>query len=214
MPRLLLVEDHTLFRAGIRILLERSAGGHTIVGEAGDGQAAARLARELQPDIVLMDLTMPLMNGMESTRLILRECPNTRVIVLSMHADPAFVAASLDAGAIGYALKDAAFAEIEAAIRAALAGQKYLSPAVHKLRASGEPADTGPAAPALKKLSPRERQILQLIAEAFTSQEIAASLELSVRTVETYRQRMMDKLDIHSASALTAFAIRHGICSA
>jgi len=130
MAKLLLVEDHTLFRAGIRALVEKSAGGHRIVGEAGDGLEALRLATELQPEIVLMDITMPRLNGIETCRQLAKAAPDARVVVLSMHADPAFVQASLDAGAWGYVLKDAAFGELEAAIRSAI----ELKPERHEFR--------------------------------------------------------------------------------
>jgi DNA-binding NarL/FixJ family response regulator len=216
MASLLLVEDHTMFRAGIRALVERSNGGHTIVGEAGDGIAAARLARELIPDLLLMDVSMPRLNGIETARLISKEMPDVGIVMLSMHADPAYVFAALEAGARAYVLKEAAFGELEAAIRSVLNGQKYLSTAVRATVASatrtGKPP-VGPTSLTLASLSPRERQVLQLIAEACSSGEIAQSLGLKQRTVETYRQSIMDKLDLHSAAALTAFAIKHGVSS-
>jgi len=212
MASLLLVEDHTLFRAGIRALVERSASGHRIVGEAADGLTATRLARQLLPDITLMDVTMPTLNGIEAAGLLSRECPHTRVVILSMHADPAYIYAALDAGAFAYVLKDAAFGELETAIRTVLAGQKYLSQGVRHLLHHGHP-QSGRASPLLAALSMRERQVLQLVGEAHSSAEIAAELGLSVRTIETYRQNLMDKLDLHSAAALTAFAIQSGVAS-
>jgi DNA-binding NarL/FixJ family response regulator len=213
MAKLLLVEDHTMFRAGIRALVERSTSGHVIVGEASDGLAAARLAQEFSPEVVLMDISMPKLNGIETTRLLARECPATRVVMLSMHADPAFVFAALDAGASAYLLKDAAFSELEAAIRAAMTGQKYLCTGLRTAVRPSEKPEAGPGSGPLTKLSPRERQVLQLIGEAYTSAEIAEHLGLRRRTVETYRQALMNKLELHSAAALTAFAIKHGICS-
>ena len=212
MARLILVEDHALVRAGIRALLERSQGDHKIVGEAGDGNAAVRLARDLRPDVVLLDVTMPELNGIETARLISDASPRSRCIMLSMHSDPGFVRAAIDAGAFGYVLKESAFQELEAAIRAAVAGEKYFSPGVLAELKNNAWRDSGPASTALEGLSRRERQILQLIAEAFSSPEIAKKLQLRVRTVETYRQNMMNKLGLHSVAALTAFAIRHGLC--
>ena len=213
MANLLLVEDHALFRAGIRALVERSTSGHRIVGEAADGLAAVRLAKELSPDVAILDISMPRLNGIETARLLARECPAVRLVMLSMHADPAYVHAALDAGASAYLLKDAAFVEFEAAIRSAVAGQKYLSIGIRPLvRLEGRPA-TGPGSGTLTSLAPRERQILQLIAEAYSSAEIAGQLGLQPRTVETYRQNMMDKLKLHSVAALTAFAIKHGVAS-
>jgi len=212
MARLILVEDHALVRAGIRALLERSQGDHKIVGEAGDGNAAVRLAKEMRPDVVLLDVTMPELNGIETARLISDASPRSRCIMLSMHADPGYVRAAIDAGAFGYVLKESVFQELEAAIRAAVAGEKYFSPKVLAELKNNAWPDAGPASSALEGLSRRERQILQLIAEAFSSPEIAKKLQLRVRTVETYRQNMMNKLGLHSVAALTAFAIRHGLC--
>jgi len=212
MASLLLVEDHTLFRAGIRALIERAAG-HHIIGEAPDGHTAARLAKELQPEIVMMDVSMPRLNGIEAARLITKENPGVRIIMLSMHADSGYVQAAFDAGAWAYVLKDAAFAELEAAIRSVVAGNKYLSQGIRATLTPDGRSQTGPSAPDLSRISSRERQILQLIGEANSSAEIAEALGLSVRTVETYRQNMMNKLNLHSAAALTAFAIKHGVCS-
>jgi two-component system, NarL family, response regulator NreC len=212
MARLLLVEDHTLVRAGVRALLEASQNAHQIVGEAANGFEAARLARNVRPDLAIVDVTMPEINGIETTRLILEACPATRAIMLSMHPDSAFVHAALEAGATGYVLKDAAFGDLEAAIRAALSGQKYLSPGIRASLKAGDALERGPASLAVNVLSRRERQILQMIGEAFSSKEIAEKLGLRVRTVETYRQNMMNKLQLHSVAALTSFAIRHGLC--
>jgi len=213
MASLLLVEDHTLFRAGVRALIERSGSGHLVVGEAAEGHTAARLAKELAPDVVMLDLSMPRLNGIEAARLITKENPHVRVIMLSMHSDPGYINAAFDAGASAYVLKDAAFSELEAAIRSVLAGNKYLSQGVRATTALNGRAHPGPSGPDLGKLSSRERQVLQLIGEANSSAEIATTLALSVRTVETYRQNMMNKLDLHSAAALTSFAIKHGVCS-
>lgn len=212
MANLLLVEDHTMVRAGIRALLERSQNGHQIVAEADNGHMAVRFARTLRPEVALVDVSMPEINGIETTRLILEASPGTRAIMLSMHPDSAYVHAALNAGASGYVLKEAAFGELEAAIRAALAGERYLSPRIRETLKSSGATEWGPASAEVNMLSRRERQILQMIGEAFSSKEIADKLGLSTRTVETYRQNMMDKLGLHSVASLTAFAIRHGIC--
>ena len=195
-------------------LLESSNNGHRIVGEAAnDAQPRRGSPNTMQPDLAIVDVSMPEINGIETTRLILEASPCIRVLMLSMHPDSAFVHAALEAGAKGYVLKDAAFGELEAAIRSVLSGRhKYLSPGIREGLKTSDASARGPASAAVNVLSRRERQVLQMIGEAFSSREIAEKLGLRVRTVETYRQNMMNKLHLHSVAALTGFAIRHGLC--
>lgn len=214
MPRVLLADDHTLVRTGIRALLE-AAGNLEVVGEASDGRAAVELVRTLNPDLAIIDVAMPNMNGIEAVRQICADHPHTRVIMLSMHSDQQYIYEALRCGAAGYVLKDAAFTELVSAIQTVLEGKTYLSPPLadsvmtdYVRRAQGKTAITE-----LDKLSSREREVLQLIGEGNSSAEIAKVLFISVRTVETHRQHIMEKLNIHSIAELTKFAIRHGICS-
>ena len=211
---ILLVEDHTLVRSGIRSLLDQSSA-LRVVGETGDGREALRLCRELTPDIVLADVEMPDLNGIETTRQILAQNDKTKVIMLSMHGDRQYVLESLRAGASGYVLKDAAVAELLRAIEWVASGRRYLSPPLADLvmddyvqRAAGKNMASD-----LDKVSAREREILQLVAEGNSSAAIAAQLHISVRTVDTHRFSVMNKLNIHSIAGLTKFAILHGITS-
>ncbi len=215
--RVLLADDHTLVRAGLRLLLEREAGVQ-IVGEASDGHEALQLSKTSQPDIILMDLSMPRLNGLEATARVTRACPQTRVIILSMYDTPDYVVQALRAGAAGYLLKDAATAELELAIRAVARGEMYLSTAVSKpvitdylrhLESGSKDADrdTRPAT----LLTPRQREILQLIAEGRATKEIATLLQLSPNTVETHRRRLMARLGVHDVAGLVRAAIRLGV---
>jgi two-component system response regulator NreC len=213
-PSVLLVEDHALVRSGIRALLEGSSE-VTVVGEAGDGRLALEMCGQLHPDIVLTDVEMRELNGIETTRQIRSAHPDTRVIMLSMYGDPQYVFESLRAGALGYVLKDAAFAELLTAIRTVVAGRRYLSPPLADLvmddyvrRANGKESASD-----LDKVSAREREILQLVAEGHSSGQVAAMLHISIRTVDTHRFNLMQKLDIHSIAGLTKFAINHGLTS-
>lgn len=208
--RILLAEDHTLVRAGIRSLLDR-IGGMEVVAEASDGQEAVRLARKHQPQLVVMDIAMAGLNGLEATRRIRSETPDAKILILSMHANEQYVQQALQAGASGYLLKDAATEELELAIQAALKGQTYLSPRISRRlvedylsRGEGNPAD---------QLTPRQREILQLIAEGRSTRAIAERLHVSVKTVETHRAQLMDRLDIHDVPGLVRFAIRTGVIS-
>jgi DNA-binding NarL/FixJ family response regulator len=212
--RVLLVEDHTLVRAGTRALLA-SAKEIEVVGEAANGRQAVDLCASLKPDVVLMDVAMPDLNGIEAARQILQLQPDVKIVMLSMHATRQYIFESLKAGVRGYVLKDSAFAELLNAIRSVVAGRTHLSPQlsdvvmqdyIHRAQGSG-PADE------LAKLSGREREILQLIAEGKSSGEIAEDLKISVRTVDTHRHNLMEKLHIHSIAGLTRFAIRTGLCS-
>lgn len=208
----MLADDHDLFRAGVRSLLE-DFDGIEVVAEAGDGREALRLIAEQRPDVVLMDLMMPGLNGLEATARIAKEYRGVRVLVLSMNAAEEFVLPALRAGASGYLLKNVRPAELEQAIRAVARGETYVSSAVEghlieDLRRRGpEEADS------LARLSPRQREVLQLIAEGNSSKEIASRLGVSVKTVETYRAQMMEALDIHDIASLTRYAIRKGLIS-
>jgi DNA-binding NarL/FixJ family response regulator len=210
--RVLLADDHTLVRAGIRTLLE-GLGGVSVVAETGDGREAVELCERLQPDVVLLDVTMPGLNGLETAPRIARVSPATRILVLSMHASEGYVAQALRSGVHGYLLKDAAVTELAVALRAILRGDSYLSPAISRpvveafLRGPGRPASP------LTLLTARQREILQLVAEGRSTKEIAADLGLSVKTVETHRAQLMERLDIRDLPGLVRLAIREGLVS-
>lgn len=208
--RILLAEDHTLVRAGIRSLLE-SLDGIEVVAEASDGREALRLAQAHNPDILLMDITMKELNGLEAAARLARERSATRVIILSMHADQAYVHQALQAGAAGYLLKGSDLAELELAIKAVSRGDTYLSPAVSKNLVGDLLGGKKPGANPLDGLTPRQREILQLIAEGRTTKEIAVRLDLSIKTIETHRGQLMDRLDIHDVPGLVKLAIRAGL---
>ncbi len=211
MLKLLLADDHTMFRDGLQNLFEQQPG-MQVVGQAQDGVVAAKLAFELKPDVVLMDLTMPVLNGIEATRRIREESPTVRVLILSMHADLRFVTESLRAGAAGYLLKDSGFKQLVQAIRQAMMGQLVLSEKISDVLARDYVRVIGrDGASAFVVLSAREREVLQLIAEGRSTREVAAELNVSIKTIETHRRQIMEKLDIHSIAELTKYAIREGI---
>lgn len=212
-PRIVLADDHALVRAGLRKLLE-SMPDIEVVGEAEDGRAALVLVESRRPDLVLMDIAMPGLNGIEAAARLSREHPEVRALILSMHQHEDYVRQALRAGAAGYLLKEAAPVELELAIQAVLRGEIYLSPAVSKgpvsdyvrrLRDEDTPDGT---------LTPRQREILQLIAEGHTSKEIARRLSISVKTVETHRTQLMKQLDLHDIAGLVRYALRVGLISA
>lgn len=212
MPRVMLVEDHTLVRSGIRLLLERSPG-ITIVGEADDGRQAIDLAKSLTPDIAIVDVGMPNLNGLQAARAIRAESPRTLVLMLSMHSEIEYVREAIRAGASGYVLKNAASAELGAAVHAILIGQTYISEKLLKaLKKAHVDVRSGASPSELALLTPREKEILQLVAEGNSGPEIASTLDISERTVESHRQNIMIKLDIHTIAGLTRFAIRNGLC--
>ncbi|HEX4646999.1 MAG TPA: response regulator transcription factor [Verrucomicrobiae bacterium] len=208
--RILLADDHTLMRAGIRSLLEKIPGVE-VVGEAADGREALALVRAQLPNLVLMDIAMSGLNGLEATARVVKEFPQVRVIILSMHANEEYVVQTLRTGASGYLLKDAATAELELAILAVARGDTYLSPAISKRviddylgRVIGEKTP-------LDQLTPRQREILQLIAEGKSTKEIAFLLNVSIKTVETHRLQLMDRLGIHDIPGLVRHAMRLGL---
>jgi DNA-binding NarL/FixJ family response regulator len=215
--RVILADDHALVRAGFHALLA-SLEGIVVVAEAADGRQALQLVEANRPDVVLMDISMPELNGLDAVEKITRDFPQVRVIILSMHANEEYVLQALRAGAAGYLLKDAGIAELELAVRAVGRGETYLSPPVSRsviddyLRRLSSPAEAGGLPPGPEaKLTPRQREVLQLIAEGRTTQEIAKRLNLGVKTVETHRAQLMERLDIHEVAGLVRYAIRIGL---
>lgn len=215
--RVLLADDHALFRAGIRMLLEHISGVE-VVGEAADGREAVRLIKQVQPDVVLMDITMSGLNGLEATAQVAQECPQVRVIILSMHLNEQYVMQAVRAGAAGYLLKDAAATELEQAVKAVACGNTYVDQAAAKhlltdyrrrlgQRTESDQREPNPA----DVLTSRQREILQLVAEGRTTKEIAALLHRSEKTVEGHRARLMQQLDIHDVAGLVRYAIRVGL---
>ena len=213
---ILIADDHQILRDGLRALLSKDAD-FVIVGEASNGQEALRLALELEPDVAVLDRSMPILNGIDVARQIVKESPATRVIVLSANLDEMSVTAALQAGARGLVPKGSAYEELVTAIRAVVAGKQYLSPEisanvmsrVDHSEGSGERANG-----AYDALTPAERQVLQLIAEGFATKQIAVQLSRSVKTVETHRRNLMEKLQIDSVAGLTRYAVRQGLTTA
>ena len=208
--RVLLADDHSLFRAGIQALLIQ-IDGVEVIGEADTGRKALDLVRSHTPDVVLMDIAMPEMNGLETASRVTKEFPSVRVIMLSMHAGEEYVMQALRAGASGYLLKDAATSELELAVRAVARGETYLTPTISKrviddylMRTTGTSSSTD-------QLTKRQREILQLIAKGYTSKEMAQMLNLSPKTIETHRTQLMKQLDIHDVAGLVRYAIRVGL---
>jgi DNA-binding NarL/FixJ family response regulator len=207
---ILLADDHTLVRAGIRALVENFPA-VTVVAEATDGREAVRLAKEHSPDLVLMDIAMPGLNGLEATSRISKESPKVRVIILSMYANEEYVREAIRAGAAGYLVKRSAAAELEHAITSVARGEKYFSPLV-STSTTGETDRRGGADRSwVERLTPRQREILQLIAERNTTKEIAGILNISIKTVETHRSQLMERLEIFDVPGLVRFAIRVGL---
>lgn len=205
--RILLADDHSVVRQGFRLILDNQTD-MEVVGEAANGREAIAAAEELHPDIVVMDVTMPELNGIEATRRISEVSPRTRVLALSMHKDSVYVREILRAGAKGYLLKDAAGNDLLEAVRAVARGEGYLSPAVSEAVLSDYRKHvTNP----IDLLTSREREVLQMIAEGKTNKEIANTLNLSVYTVEAHRGRIMEKLNLHSTGELVRFALRNGL---
>lgn len=211
--KIILVDDHKIMREGLRNLLEREED-IQIVAEANDGRTAVKLARDLLPDLVVMDTSMPDLNGIEATRQIINENPGTKIIALSMHSDRHFVVEMLKAGASGYMLKDCAFDELVNAIKSVINDETYLSPKIAgivlKEYMQGVSKDKSTV---FSDLSNREREVLQLIAEGNSTKDIAFHLNVSVKTVETHRQQIMRKLKINNIAGLTKYAIKEGLTS-
>ena len=210
--RLLLAEDHTLMRAGIRALLE-SLPGIEVVGEASTGPEAIALTEQLQPNLILLDISMPELNGLEVAVRILKTDPRRRVVFLSMNTDAVYVRRAFQTGAAGYLVKGADVPELALAIRAVMRGESYVSPAVSKdVIGDYRRVDAKDVTP-LEALTPRQREILQLVSEGNSTKDIAKRLDLSIKTVESHRSELMDRLDIHDVTGLVRFAIRHGLIS-
>jgi DNA-binding NarL/FixJ family response regulator len=208
--RILLADDHALFRAGLHALLERITD-FEIVAEANDGRRALRLIQDKQPDVVLMDIMMPELNGLDATARAASKFPNTHVVILSMSADQEFVVQALQAGAAGYLLKNVTPEELELAIRAAARGEIYLCSAISRHIVDGCLAQSKVTASSPRQLTLRQREVLQLVAEGCTTKVIAKKLGISVKTAESYRAELMEALDIHDVAGLTRYAIRTGL---
>ena len=210
--RILLADDHVLVRASLKFLLEGFAG-LNVVGEASDGNDTLKMVGELEPNVVVMDISMPGLNGLEAARSITKDHPAARIVMLSMHSDETHVLQALRAGASAYVLKESAPAELEAAIRAVARGESFLSPAIsrHVIGDYLKRVPPEPGSPDL--LTPRQREILRLIAEGKTSKHIARLLGTSVKTIESHRASLMERLDIHEVAGLVRYAIRHGLVS-
>ncbi|MCL5024024.1 MAG: response regulator transcription factor [Nitrospirae bacterium] len=209
--KVLLADDHKIVRDGLRTLLAKNTE-IRVVGEAEDGRTTVQLAKKHSPDIVIIDVAMPDLNGIEATRQIMADCPGVKVVAVSMHSDRRFVSEMLKAGAAAYLSKDCVFDELETAIRTVISNKVYLSPDIsgvvveNYVRHSPQPESS-----AFSLLSDREREVLQLLAEGRTAKEIATQLHVSIKTVETHRTNIMTKLNIHRIAELTKYAIREGL---
>ena len=211
--RVLLADDHKIIRDGLRTLIDKEPG-MEVVAEAENGRQTARLAQKLRPNVVIMDVTMPDMNGIDATRKIAEEAHGVRVIGLSMHSDRRYILGMLEAGACGYLLKDCAFEELASAIRNVARGNTYLSPKIADVVVKGYLDKVPVPGHGLgAALTPREREVLQLLAEGMAAKEIAAHLNVSVKIVETHRRNMMEKLNMRSIAELTKYAVREGLVS-
>ena len=211
--RIVLADDHQIMRDGLAALLEKQRE-MEVLGQASDGRQVVQAARDLRPDVVIMDVSMPGMNGIEATRRITAELPQVKILCLSFQSDKRLVLAVLEAGASGYLLKDCAFDELVTAIRTVMANQTYLSPAIAGTVVDGYKALHPEAQPsAFTQLTEREREIVQLLAEGLSTKEIAVRLQLSVKTVGTHREHLMAKLHLHSLAELTKYAIKEGLTS-
>jgi two-component system response regulator NreC len=210
--RILIADDHKIFREGLRTLL-RSRDDIEVIGEADNGRTVVSLAGQLEPDIVIMDVAMPDLNGIEATRQITMTRADAKVLALSMHSDSRFVTRMLQAGAHGYLLKDCAFEELTLAIDTIVTEGVYLSPGVTGVVVRDYMQHLSSAESSATLLSSREREVLQLVAEGLTTKDIASKLHISIKTVESHRRQIMDKLEIRSVAELTKYAVREGLTS-
>jgi len=211
--KILLADDHRIMREGLRSLLEKRPD-MEVIAEAENGRTTVQLSRRFKPDVVLMDIIMPDLNGVEATRQILAESPDVKVIALSMYSDKKFVTEMLSAGASGYLLKDTAFEELDSALRTVVNNRTYLSPKIACLVEKDYSTSSAiKDSSASSVLTNREREVLTFLAEGKTTKHIASSLNVSVKTVETHRKKIMDKLGISSIAELTKYAIREGLTS-
>jgi DNA-binding NarL/FixJ family response regulator len=211
--RVVLADDHTLVRAGVRSLLE-ALRDIAVIAEAADGSEAVDLIAAHRPDVALLDINMPKLSGLEAAARVARDTPSTRVIILSMHVDAEYVRAAIRAGAVGYLLKDSGTTELETAIRAVAQGETYLSPAASTHLVAGFQRHESGEAAAPDPLTPRQREVLRLIAEGLPTKAIARRLGISVKTAEAHRTQLMDRLDIHEIAGLVRYAIRTGLVAA
>jgi DNA-binding NarL/FixJ family response regulator len=213
MVRILLVDDHAMLRDGVRMVLE-SHPGFEVVGTADNGVDAIALARTLQPDVAVLDVAMPELNGLEATREIRTCCPETDVVILSMHEGEDYLREALRAGAAGYVLKRAAAKELVGAIEAVQRGESYLDPALTRTLISDYVRKVDRADMAVDALTERELEVLRLVAEGLTNRQIALKLNISIKTVQSHRANLMDKLDLHDRTELVRYAIRRGLIKA
>jgi len=212
MIRILLADDHTVMRNGLRLLLERQPN-LSVVGEASDGREAVRTAESVSPDVVVMDIAMPNLNGIEAARQIATARPETAIVILSMHSDESYVIRALKAGARAYLLKDSAEGDLIAAIHAITEGKSFFSPAISRILVEDymRQLEQRHVEDTYELLTTREREILQLLAEGKTNKEVAAILNLSVYTIETHRTHILQKLNLHNVPELILYAVRKGI---
>jgi len=211
-PRILMADDHSIVLAGLRKLVETDC---EVVGTVEDGRALVEEAEKLQPDIILLDISMPLLNGLDAARRLRKVAPESKLIFLTMHATPVYAMEAFKSGASGYLIKRSAASELKQAIRAVMQGQQYLTPLITKdvLTATLYPPDAAARKRPFAMLTPRQREVLQLIAEGKGTKHIAALLHISVKTVEFHKFRIMDELDLHSTAELTKYAIAEGLLS-
>jgi len=209
-PSVIMADDHSLILAGMRRLVEEQC---EVVGMVEDGRALVEAAQKLRPDLILMDIAMPLLNGLEAARQLSKLVPESKLIFLTMHASPTYAAEAFQAGASGYLLKRSAASELSQAIQAVLQGQHYITPLITKdvLGSVLKPSTGERGKPASTALTARQREVLQLVAEGRSTKEVATILSVSVKTVEFHKSRIMQQLDIHTTADLTKYAITHGI---